>query len=224
LSDHSRRIWPGTHGRLLLALAGAAGIVDALSYLGLGKVFTANMTGNTVLLGVAVATGDGGAAARSGVALGAFCLGVAAGVALTRHGSAWPQAAALPLWLEAAALVALLALWAIDGVAAVRFVLIASAGVAMGLQTAVVRASDVSGVNTTFMTGTLTTAIARAVLRLQRISEKAEGPSLPAAAWLVYGVAALGGALMEHAWGAVVVIPPLAIVCAIALIALRASV
>jgi hypothetical protein len=35
---------------LLLALAFAAGYIDALGYLGLNRVFTANMTGNTVLL------------------------------------------------------------------------------------------------------------------------------------------------------------------------------
>lgn len=38
---------------LLLLLACAAGAIDAISYLGLGRVFTANMTGNTVLLSLA---------------------------------------------------------------------------------------------------------------------------------------------------------------------------
>jgi uncharacterized membrane protein YoaK (UPF0700 family) len=41
----------------LLALTWAAGSVDAISYLGLGHVFTAMMTGNTVLLGLALAQG-----------------------------------------------------------------------------------------------------------------------------------------------------------------------
>lgn len=41
----------------LLGLALAAGGVDAATYLGLGRAFPANMTGNTVLLGVAVARG-----------------------------------------------------------------------------------------------------------------------------------------------------------------------
>lgn len=42
---------------LITVLAAAAGIVDALSYLNLGKVFPANMTGNTVLLGNHLITG-----------------------------------------------------------------------------------------------------------------------------------------------------------------------
>lgn len=207
----------------MLALAAGAGVVDALSYLGLGKVFTANMTGNTVLLGVAVATGNGADAARSAVALGGFCLGVAAGAALTRPRRPWPHAVVLALWLEAAALALVLALWAVAGVASTRYVLIAAAGVAMGFQSAAVRASDVRGVNTTFMTSTLMNAIARTILRLRGLPESDESPSLPATAWVVYGVAALAGALIEHAWGAVVVAVPLAIVCAIGLLARKAA-
>jgi uncharacterized membrane protein YoaK (UPF0700 family) len=203
---------------LLLALAVGAGMVDALSYLGLGKVFTANMTGNTVLLGVAVATGNGADAARSGVALGGFCLGVAAGTALTRPGRPWPHTAEPALWLEVAALALLLILWAVAGVASVRYVLVAAAGVAMGSQSAAVRASDVRGVNTTFMTSTLMNAIARTILRLRGVPEADEGPSLPAATWVVYAIAALAGAFIEHAWGAVVVVVPLAIVCVVALV------
>ncbi|HMC05510.1 MAG TPA: YoaK family protein, partial [Actinomycetota bacterium] len=62
-------------GALVLGLTLVAGCTDAISYLGLGRVFTANMTGNTVLLGVAVAQRDAGAAARSAAALGGFVLG-----------------------------------------------------------------------------------------------------------------------------------------------------
>jgi uncharacterized membrane protein YoaK (UPF0700 family) len=57
---------------LLLALAFAAGYIDALSYLGLSRVFTANMTGNTVLLGIVLADFDGVAIARSSLALAGF--------------------------------------------------------------------------------------------------------------------------------------------------------
>ena len=43
----------------LLALTATTGLVDAVSLLGLGRVFAGNMTGNVVLLGVAT-TGTGG--------------------------------------------------------------------------------------------------------------------------------------------------------------------
>ena len=40
---------------VLLALTAATGIVDAVSFLGLGHIFTANMTGNVVFMGFAPA-------------------------------------------------------------------------------------------------------------------------------------------------------------------------
>ena len=43
--------------RTLLALTFTTGLVDGVSYLGLGHVFTANMTGNIVLLGFGIAGG-----------------------------------------------------------------------------------------------------------------------------------------------------------------------
>ena len=43
----------------LLTLTGVTGVIDAVSFLGLGRVFTANMTGNVVLLGFAVAGAPG---------------------------------------------------------------------------------------------------------------------------------------------------------------------
>ncbi|MFI7466659.1 YoaK family protein [Nonomuraea sp. NPDC049646] len=68
----------------MLALALAAGAVDALSFLALGQVFTANMTGNVVLLGLALGTGDTSHVIRSGIALTTFCLGLAIGFILLR--------------------------------------------------------------------------------------------------------------------------------------------
>ena len=43
--------------RALLVLTFTTGLVDAVSYLGLGHVFTANMTGNIVFLGFGIAGG-----------------------------------------------------------------------------------------------------------------------------------------------------------------------
>jgi len=89
-----------TRNNLLLALAFAAGYIDALSYLGLSRVFTANMTGNTVLLGIALAQLDGDAAARSGLALAGFLTGAAAGAWIVERDHSqglWPRAVTLAL-------------------------------------------------------------------------------------------------------------------------------
>jgi uncharacterized membrane protein YoaK (UPF0700 family) len=195
--------------------------VDAASYLGLGHVFTANMTGNTVLLGVALARDSGGDAARAGVALGGFCVGAAAGIAVMRTGRPWPQAASRAFLLEALMLGALLALWAALGAHRIRYLLIAASGTAMGAQSAAVRASGVRCVNTTFMTSTLLNAIARLVLPVRGTTESRAGPGLPGAAWLTYAAGAVAGAFAEKAWHAGAVAMPLTLVCAVSAAAIH---
>ncbi len=192
-----------------------------MSYVALGRVFTANMTGNTVLLGVALARGAGGDAARAAAALGGFCAGAACGVALIRSEGPWPGIAASAFTLEVAVLAALLALWIAAGVGPVRYELIVLSGVAMGAQSAAVRASDVEGVRTTYMTSTLVNALARLVQRARRDPQTGDGPGLPGAAWATYGAGALGGALAEGAWHAGAIAIPLAIVSVVSGMAYR---
>jgi len=198
----------------MLGLSFAGGCVDAGTYLGLGHVFPANMTGNTVLLGIAIAQATGTEAARAAVALGAFCVGVALGTALLRSDPRWPWVARLSLTFESVALAALLGFWSGLGLA-VRFALIALAAAAMGTQSTAVRASQVGGVTTTYVTGTLTTTVARTVKRLLRRPEPGNpSPVLPGESWAAYALGGLVGALAETAWHAGVMAIPLAIVLA----------
>ena len=60
---------------LLVAMTVVTGLVDSFSYLLLGHVFVANMTGNVVFLGFAVAGAQGFSIAASLVALASFGLG-----------------------------------------------------------------------------------------------------------------------------------------------------
>lgn len=60
---------------ILLLLTSVAGSIDVIGYLKLGEVFTANMTGNTVLLGIALGRGKSEAAIRSFIALIGFVTG-----------------------------------------------------------------------------------------------------------------------------------------------------
>src|SRR4051812_46401425 len=73
----------------LLVLTFSTGLVDAVSYLGLGRVFTANMTGNIVLLGFGIAGSGGLPVVAPLVSLGAFLVGSVVGgamaVRLTQH-------------------------------------------------------------------------------------------------------------------------------------------
>src|SRR5437588_8242041 len=63
----------------LLTMTFVTGLVDAVSYLGPGQVFTANMTGNVALLGFAVAGASRLSVARSLTSLFAFVLGAVLG-------------------------------------------------------------------------------------------------------------------------------------------------
>src|SRR5690606_2579666 len=44
---------------LMLALTFSTGVIDAVGYLGFDRVFSGNMTGNVVLLGMGIAGADG---------------------------------------------------------------------------------------------------------------------------------------------------------------------
>src|ERR1700760_4313445 len=75
----------------LIALTFTTGIIDAVSFISLGHVFTANMTGNIVLLGFAVGGATGVSAARSCASLLAFMAGALFGGMINVRHSDWTQ-------------------------------------------------------------------------------------------------------------------------------------
>jgi uncharacterized membrane protein YoaK (UPF0700 family) len=205
----------------LLALSLAGGCMDAGVYLGLGHVFPANMTGNTVLLAVSIVERTGAQTARSAVALGGFCVGAAVGSLLLGGAhDGWPARARLTFGVEAALLTALLVGWAVVG-AHPRGPLIAAAGATMGAQSVAVKAAGVGGVSTTYMTGTLTSAVSRLAAWMRGAERDASDAELPALSWLVYGLGALAGALLERGAHAAVVGVPLAAVTVAGLVGRR---
>jgi uncharacterized protein DUF1275 len=137
----------------LLLLTAVAGSTDAISYLGLGKVFPANMTGNTVLLAIGTTTGDYAAASRSAVALAGFICGATVTAFATARADT--QEILVPdLAGELALLAAAFGLWLSVGDPpgpAARYCLIALVSLAMGTQSATVTKLDV-GVSTTYIT------------------------------------------------------------------------
>ena len=64
---------------LMLALTFSTGIIDAVGYLGLDRVFTGNMTGNVVILGMGLAGADDLALLGPAVALVSFMAGAVIG-------------------------------------------------------------------------------------------------------------------------------------------------
>jgi uncharacterized membrane protein YoaK (UPF0700 family) len=155
--------WPGGPGRPLLWALGAltvvSGVVDAVSYLGLGRVFTANMTGNVVLLGFAAAGAPGFSVAASLASLGAFLVGAVGAGRLVRRLARRRSLLLAALVIEGgliagACVVAYAATSVSTGWA--RFVVIVLLALGMGVRNAVIRRLAVSDVTTTVLTMTLT--------------------------------------------------------------------
>jgi len=156
----------------LLVLTAVSGIVDAVSFLGLGHVFTANMTGNVAFLGFA-AVGAPGISVRSTIiSLAAFLSGALLGGYFGR-GVAGPfrrRWLLLSATCEAALLVAAaIAVIAIGGdstgLVDRQYAVIVLTALAMGLRSATVQQLAVPGLTTTtVLTTTMTGLVADFVL------------------------------------------------------------
>src|SRR5246127_3248768 len=147
----------------LLGMTAVTGLVDAVSFLSLGRVFTANMTGNIVLLAFATAHVSGLSIARSLSALLAFLVGAILGGRVMARANADSQTrfAAQAFLLEVAFLFA--ASFCGIGYRAdllehsfQPFVLIALTALAMGTRNAAVRKLAIPDLTTTVLTLTIT--------------------------------------------------------------------
>src|SRR3954447_18680503 len=153
---------------LVVTLAVVSGATDAIGLLALGGAFTSVMTGNMVLLGVAASSADGTLAASSGFAILAFCAGAALGARLA--GSAqkgdrvWPRPVTVALAVEFLFVAAYATGWWVTGgepTPRLALAMLLSTAVALGIQISTVQRFGVSGMSTTYLTGTLTTVVMR---------------------------------------------------------------
>jgi uncharacterized membrane protein YoaK (UPF0700 family) len=204
---------------LLVALTFAAGSVDAVALLRL-DVFTAVMTGNIVLLGLAVGQGSFGNALRSIIALVAYGVGVVVGarivgaVVIETH---WSPQVTRALAVEWVLQLAFLIGWFItganpDGVSAAT--LIALSGVAMGIQAATARALA-PGMSTTYVTGTLTGLLSE----LSALGAVSGDRRRRASIVVALALGAVAGALVLSAVPLLAPAIPLAVVGAVVLVA-----
>ena len=208
----------GRRDRLLLTLTFAAGSVDALSYLGLSRVFTANMTGNAVLLGLAISQTQELQVAHSSAAIVGFVLGVILGARLVGSGReriVWSRRISAAVGVECALLLVFALGWWLSGPSAAGAGLaglIVLAGLAMGIQSAIARRLAVPGVSTTFVTGTITalltelTAVSGATGDRRRMAA--------AISALVAG-AVVGGLAQAYARPAAAFVPVVVVVAAV---------
>lgn len=146
---------------LLVALTGAAGALDALSFLFLGKVFTSFQSGNVLFLGLGIGQGDGGLTLRAGAVLAAFIAASAAGAHLVgrRLLPGATRTERTVLGIEAVLLAAFAALWIATGTPADhpvgRVALLVLGASAMGIQAALSLALKIPNVMTVAITATV---------------------------------------------------------------------
>lgn len=145
---------------LLVLLTVVTGLVDAFSYLVLGHVFVANMTGNVVFMAFALVGAAGFSLLASLVALASFAAGALLG---GRLGNRFPQHRGR-LLLAAVAVETALVIGSCVGAAVLahpstggaRYLLVVLLGIAMGAQNAAARRLAVPDLTTTVLTLTIT--------------------------------------------------------------------
>lgn len=154
---------PLTPTAQLLALTFSTGVIDAVGYLGLDRVFAGNMTGNVVILGMGLAGAELPIAGPL-VALAAFVLGAAAAGRVLRGCATGWTPRTRTLLLGVAALLATAGALALldDGPhetttpTAVGMVVTALLALAMGTQAGAARHVKVADVTTVVVTSTIT--------------------------------------------------------------------
>jgi uncharacterized membrane protein YoaK (UPF0700 family) len=149
-------------GRLGVALALAAGAVDAIGVIVLRGLFTAHMSGNTARLGLRLGRGTTAIAVPVAVAIVLFVAGIACASALAEALSRRGRTPARWLLsLEGALLAAFAVTGGASGLPAQQsgvlfYALLALAVVAIGLQTAALPRISGQRIRTTYISGTLT--------------------------------------------------------------------
>jgi len=149
---------------LLVAMTVVTGLIDAFSYLVLGHVFVANMTGNVVFIAFALAGEQGFSTASSLIAMGSFLLGSLLGGLLGSHlGShrgrlLWNATEIQALCLGIAVIFSVLA--GNPVAAGYGYAIIIALAISMGLQNALVRKLGVPDLTTTVLTLTITGMVA----------------------------------------------------------------
>jgi uncharacterized membrane protein YoaK (UPF0700 family) len=145
------------HLQLMLALTFSTGVVDAVGYLGMDRVFTGNMTGNVVILGMALTGADGLPVLGPALALLGFLAGAAVGGrVLRRAGRAWTGHTTALFGGVAALVLGVAVLVSTSDTHAVMVTGTTLVATAMGVQAATARFIAVKDVTTVVVTSTLT--------------------------------------------------------------------
>ena len=209
---------------VICLLAVTAGSADGWAFFGLGGAFVANMTGNTVLLGMSVFKIHGDML-HPLISLASYIAGVICGSLLTRNAKPvpegrWPKQVWSALLLEgvmlSCAAVAWFAVHPTLGVPPYHTVLLGWVAFAIGVQSASMLQLKIPGVVTTYITGTWTTLMnSLARFQAQPPAERQQFESrlgMQAAVLGSYFLSAVvTGCLFRYVPAAVGIMPPLCV-------------
>lgn len=211
---------------LVVLLGVTSGATDAIGFLALGSAFTSVMTGNMVLLGIAAAHQNLRDLALVAVAIGSYVTGAAVGARVCgthqEGDGVWPAGVTRGLRVELV-LFSLFAVawWVLGSQPAEHFFLplLAVNAAALGIQSSAIQRFGVSGLSTTYLTGTLTSVTIRLV---SGKGIRAVRHSVAILGGLIAG-AAIGATLVRFAPVAVPLIQLLTVGAVLVLVRLRRS-
>jgi uncharacterized membrane protein YoaK (UPF0700 family) len=191
-----------TRDGLMVALTVVTGATDAIAFTRLGNVFTSVMTGNLVLLGMGLGRGELTTLEHTALAVASFIVGTIIGARIAgaprSDDRVWPRPFSTALMVELALFACVAVGWWASGShpsGPGEQAMLAGSALALGIQSSAVVRLGVSGLSTTYLTGTLTTFV-HAVTTTRRL--KGSGRSLCLLIALIAG-AALGALLAIHA-------------------------
>jgi uncharacterized membrane protein YoaK (UPF0700 family) len=184
---------------VLLCLTAVTGVIDAVCYLGMGHVLVANMTGNIVFLGLALAGAKGFTISSFLIAIASFLVGAAVGGRLGKHleqhRRRWlATASAIQATLAVAAALAVAA-GVLGPTGTSRLWVIALLGAGTGVQNATIRRLAIPDLTTSVLTMTITGLAADSALAGGNHPRR--NRRLESVAAMLIG-ALVGGALMVH--------------------------
>ncbi len=160
---------------IILLLCLVAGIVDVIGYLNLGRVFTANMTGNIIIMGMAIGNLHTVSFLRSGVAFAGFIAGnPVARLFLGSRKPDGPWSSRLTMLL----VIQIVFFFIFAGLAkgllipAIEYSLIALLSFTMGMQTTMARRLGIAGISTTVLTNNMASVVEDITARLRQLARR----------------------------------------------------
>ncbi|HTK06741.1 MAG TPA: YoaK family protein [Ktedonobacteraceae bacterium] len=211
----------------ILLLTWTAGCVDAISFMRF-TVFPANMTGNTVLIGISLGTAQMQRLLYSGTALLVYSLGVfIASLIIKGEGQRHPstQPFSITMGIETCLILSIVLLQFLPQqffphTQSYSLLVIALSALTMGMQSATAHRFGVAGIATTYITGTITTMVMGAAEQsyarlvpdereIASVSQERHHLAIQGSTWLIYVSAAAFAAVTETHIPAIATVLPL---------------